>query len=96
MLQTLSSREETAVHRQMQKNAAVACKDIIQEFVNCSRDRTISMAWACRSQRTAMVECMRLRTREDDLAQAREDYLRDRQRARREREAEMSGKKDPQ
>ncbi|ORY83730.1 cytochrome c oxidase biogenesis protein Cmc1 like-domain-containing protein [Protomyces lactucae-debilis] len=94
MLQTLSPREETAVHRQMQKNAAVACKDIIQEFVACSRDRTVSMAWACRTQRTAMVECMHQRTKEDDLAQAREDYLRERQRARRERQAAVEQKDD--
>lgn len=75
MLQTLSPREETAVHKLMQKRAAERCESLILDFVKCSRDRTISIAWACTEQKARMVDCMHHLTREDDLEEARNIFM---------------------
>lgn len=84
MLQTLSPREETAVHKLMQKRAATQCEPLILDFVKCSKDRTVSMAWACTAQKRAMVECMHHLTREDHLEEARNIYMIERRRKREE------------
>ena len=82
-LQALSPREETKVHKMMQKRAAEKCEPLILDFIRCSRDRTISMAWACREQKKEMVLCMHNLTREDHLEEARAIFMREREQARR-------------
>lgn len=84
MLQTLSPREETAVHKLMQKRAATQCESFILDFVKCSKDRTISIAWACTEQKKAMITCMHNLTREDHLEEARNIYMLERKRKREE------------
>lgn len=74
-MQTLSPREETAVHKLMQKRAAESCETLILDFVKCSKDRTVSMAWACTEQKQKMVQCMHKLTREDNLEEARNIYM---------------------
>lgn len=82
ILQALSPREETKVHKLMQKRAAEKCEPLILDFIKCSRDRTVSMAWACREQKKGMVQCMHDHTREDHLEEAREVYMTERAKSR--------------
>lgn len=78
MLEHLSPREETKVHRLMQKRATERCDSFIRAFIACSHDRTLSLAWACKPQKAAMLDCMHLYTNANDLDQAKEIFLRER------------------
>lgn len=72
------------MHKLMQKRAAERCESLILAFVQCSKDRTVSMAWACTLQKREMVGCMHTHTREDQLEEARNIYMLERRRKREE------------
>ena len=78
MLEHLSPREETKVHRLMQKRATERCDGLIKEFIGCSHNRTLSLAWACKVEKRAMLDCMHLYTNAQDLDEAKEIFLKER------------------
>ena len=78
MLEHLSPREETKVHRLMQKRATERCDSQIRDFIACSHNRTVSLAWACKPEKRVMLDCMHLYTNAADLHEAKETFLRER------------------
>lgn len=51
------------------------CDPIVQEFVECSRNRLFSVAWACRDQSRRMNQCIRAYASDDDIVEAQNEYL---------------------
>ncbi|BFZ53531.1 hypothetical protein PYCC9005_000556 [Savitreella phatthalungensis] len=75
LLENLNPREETQVHRLMQQRARQRCDALIKDFIVCSRDKTISLAWSCKPEKKAMLDCMHLYTNPEDLDEARNIFL---------------------
>lgn len=60
----LSNREYDNLVKEVRLRAFKACDDIVQgacmltEFVECSKGRLVSVAWACREQNTKLFNCL--------------------------------------
>lgn len=51
---------EEALIEKLKENSRVKCKDKIAAYAECTKDKTFSVAWACRDQLNAMNECLKL------------------------------------
>ncbi|WFD34691.1 hypothetical protein MCUN1_001532 [Malassezia cuniculi] len=54
----LSNREYDKLVKEVRSRAFKACDDVVQEFVKCSHNRVLSVAWACREQNTKLYNCL--------------------------------------
>lgn len=86
----MSNREYDKFLKDRKLEAFKRCDPVVQgtsryspEFVECSRNRVLSVAWACRQQNKNMFDCLRhqyvryfSRSMSDDaMAQAEKEYL---------------------
>ncbi|KDN42504.1 hypothetical protein K437DRAFT_237726 [Tilletiaria anomala UBC 951] len=71
----LSNREQETLLKQTKADALKKCDEFVKAFADCSRGRTISVAWACRGDHKAMQGCLRQYTSEEAMDKVRRDYL---------------------
>ncbi|GMK60035.1 hypothetical protein CspeluHIS016_0902520 [Cutaneotrichosporon spelunceum] len=104
-MEALSRREEEDVQAQLKKDALAACSDLVREFADCARGRTITMPFKCGAQHEAMNACTKVHMTEERLDAAKLDYIANRSergrqaveklyKERHEKLLRMSGRKD--
>ncbi|ORY28617.1 hypothetical protein BCR39DRAFT_534407 [Naematelia encephala] len=74
-MQALSRREETDLMDRMRKEALVKCEDVVREYVECTKSRTVTIGWACKDQLKAWTECMHRHVTQETIDAAKLDYL---------------------
>lgn len=50
---------EVTLMKQLKETARRMCAPAIEEYGNCTRNRTFSIVWACRKQLNQMNDCMK-------------------------------------
>ncbi|KAJ7376368.1 hypothetical protein OS493_035113 [Desmophyllum pertusum] len=60
----------------MHQKAKLNCNSLVQAFLDCAQDRTISLAWTCRPEHKAMKQCMEGFYRRANFTKYRQEYLR--------------------
>ncbi|SHO79498.1 Similar to S.cerevisiae protein CMC1 (Copper-binding protein of the mitochondrial intermembrane space) [Malassezia sympodialis ATCC 42132] len=71
----MSNREYEKFMKEKKHEAFKKCDPIVQEFVECSRNRLFSVAWACRKQNRAMYECLLQYMNDNTMLEAEQAYL---------------------
>ncbi|CAG8456823.1 11423_t:CDS:2 [Funneliformis mosseae] len=71
----LTRAEEEELLKKFKMNARTNCASLIQEFVDCTTGRVVSVAWACRSQLKAMNNCLNKFTTQEELDKLRLEYI---------------------
>ncbi|KIS67175.1 uncharacterized protein UMAG_12296 [Mycosarcoma maydis] len=71
----LSNREEDTLMKQQKAKALKQCRAQMQDFVECSKTRTISMLWSCRDQKHALRDCLRTYTSEEAMEREKQTFL---------------------
>ncbi|BEJ18065.1 hypothetical protein CspHIS471_0703420 [Cutaneotrichosporon sp. HIS471] len=74
-MEALSRREEEEVGAQVKKAALTACDELVRNFADCARGRTVTMPFKCGSQHTAMNACIKVHMTEERLDAAKLDYI---------------------
>ncbi|OAL40599.1 hypothetical protein AYO20_00335 [Fonsecaea nubica] len=71
----LSASQEAEVRNLFHKRVRTRCADVIKDFADCTRGRTISVAWTCREQHLAMNSCMIQYATKAEEDAAREEWF---------------------
>ncbi|ETI20682.1 hypothetical protein G647_07024 [Cladophialophora carrionii CBS 160.54] len=71
----LSPAQEQEVRRLYHERARRRCADVIKDFADCARGRTISVAWHCKDQHLAMNSCMIQYATKAEEDAAREEWF---------------------
>ncbi|KAI3626685.1 hypothetical protein GLX27_001659 [Malassezia furfur] len=71
----MSNREYDTFLKERKAEAFKRCDPIVQEFVECTRNRFLSVAWACRQQNRNMYDCLTKYMSDEALAKAEKEYL---------------------
>jgi COX assembly protein 1 len=58
---------EEALIEKLRENSRIKCKDRVAAYAECTKDKTLSVAWACRDQLNNMNECLKLYTSAEQL-----------------------------
>ncbi|WFC94785.1 hypothetical protein MBRA1_001419 [Malassezia brasiliensis] len=64
----MSNREYDTFLKERKAEAFKRCDPIVKEFVECTRNRFLSVAWACRQQNRNIMS-------DESLAKAEKEYL---------------------
>jgi len=75
-MNALSRREEENLLKITKERAVGECHDVVKAFADCVAGRTVSVAWACRSQLHKMQECVVQYTGPEPYERVRTEYLR--------------------
>ncbi|OMH79559.1 hypothetical protein AX774_g7024 [Zancudomyces culisetae] len=75
----LSRRQDQQVRALQVKEMMKLCDEYVKEFVECSRDRTISIVWACKDKKKQMMDCLRKVETLDNLDKVKFRYLENRE-----------------
>ncbi|CAO1614141.1 unnamed protein product [Jaminaea pallidilutea] len=71
----LSNREEDAMMKQIRLDALKKCDDVVKDFADCAKGRTVSVVWACRKQNRDVQDCLSKHMSEESVSQARKEWL---------------------
>ncbi|CAG8455153.1 13370_t:CDS:2 [Ambispora gerdemannii] len=71
----LTRGEEEKLVQSLKTNALKKCAPQIQEFVECSSGRMISVVWACRSKLKLMNSCLKNFTTEEERDKLKLKYI---------------------
>ncbi|WFD40577.1 uncharacterized protein MJAP1_003565 [Malassezia japonica] len=71
----MSNREYDRFLKDKKLEAFKRCDPLVQEFVHCSQNRLLSVAWACRQQNRNMFNCLREYMSDEAMAKAEKEYL---------------------
>ncbi|KAG5366548.1 hypothetical protein CJU89_0981 [Yarrowia sp. B02] len=71
----LSPKEENEVREETRRLARLACADVLKVFSECTKGRTVSMLWACRIEKSAMMDCMASHSTMEDFDKARDEFV---------------------
>ncbi|KAL9962379.1 hypothetical protein ACROYT_G031475 [Oculina patagonica] len=58
------------------QKAKLDCSPLVQAFLTCAHDRTVSLAWTCRKEHKAMKQCMESFYRKANFKKYKQEYLR--------------------
>lgn len=58
------------------EKAKLQCSPMVKAFLECAKDRTISLAWTCRPEHKAMKQCMEGFYRKANFKKYKDEYLR--------------------
>ncbi|KIW94286.1 uncharacterized protein Z519_05602 [Cladophialophora bantiana CBS 173.52] len=86
----LSASQEAEVRNLYHKRVRTKCADVIKDFADCARGRTISVAWHCRDQHLAMNSCMIQYATKAEEDAAREEWFQGILARRKQREEELA------
>jgi len=70
----LTKLAELQVHEQVRKAAFAKCDDQVRAYVACSRERTVSVVWACRTLLKSLNECVQQYTGAEQYRLQRIEY----------------------
>ncbi|KAK4532880.1 hypothetical protein CCYA_CCYA14G3737 [Cyanidiococcus yangmingshanensis] len=73
----LTNLAELQVIERVRKAAFAKCEEQVQAYVACTRERTVSVIWACRSLLHSLNECVRQYTGAEDHRLHRIEYAKD-------------------
>ncbi|KAI1473448.1 hypothetical protein K445DRAFT_316251 [Daldinia sp. EC12] len=82
----LSASQEAQVREVFNQRVRSQCADEIKAFADCARNRTLTIAFACRDASRRMNGCMALHATPEEYDRAREQWFAQRQQRARERE----------
>ncbi|KAF2796513.1 hypothetical protein K505DRAFT_237564 [Melanomma pulvis-pyrius CBS 109.77] len=71
----LSAPQEQQVRDLYYKNVRDKCAEEIKAFATCATNRTVTMVWACRTQKLAMNSCMLQYQGQDEFDKARAEWF---------------------
>lgn len=74
-LPPVNKREEEGIRKEVIKDARRQCKTETEAYVACTRDRFISVAWACRAPLQTLQDCLHQHTREEDFERKKSEFL---------------------
>ncbi|KAH8120414.1 hypothetical protein DFH11DRAFT_1500544 [Phellopilus nigrolimitatus] len=57
-MNALSRREEETLQKSTKARALKECDALVKDFAECTKDRYISLAWACRGKYKQVQDCM--------------------------------------
>jgi len=63
----LTRAEEENCFKELKKNALKKCDGLIKDFVDCSKEHNITVAWTCRDKNKAMNKCLNQYTAQAEL-----------------------------
>lgn len=66
---------EAALRYKMRTEAMRRCEHKVQEYSDCSSNRTLSIIWACREQFNALNDCCAQYTTKEILNEHKRQYL---------------------
>jgi COX assembly protein 1 len=72
--ESITKREEEAIRKIMRESAREQCAELVKNFIECARGRTISVAWKCRTENKLMTKCLIHHTREEELERRKMQY----------------------
>jgi len=75
-LALLSNREKTLLRERTKKEALLKCDPSVRLFSECTKDKYLSVIWACRSLQQDMNECVHKYTTEHDILRTQLEYVR--------------------
>ncbi|TPX67910.1 hypothetical protein SpCBS45565_g03417 [Spizellomyces sp. 'palustris'] len=75
VLTVLTNKEEEIVFADLKKNATTKCRQYLEELVQCTRNRTLTVYWACQKQNRALNECLGQYTTDEERDKRREQFL---------------------
>ncbi|CAK9782151.1 hypothetical protein CC85DRAFT_285865 [Cutaneotrichosporon oleaginosum] len=104
-MEALSRREEEEVEAKVKTEALKACDELVREFADCARGRTVTIPFMCGAPHKAMNACIKVHMTEERLDAAKLDYISNRSergreaveklyRERQEKLLRMSGRKE--
>ncbi|QRV73914.1 cytochrome C oxidase biogenesis Cmc1-like protein [Ceratobasidium sp. AG-Ba] len=72
-MDTLSRREEDTLLKATKAQALKDCDELVKSFAECATGRTVSVAWACRTQHKQLQACI---TCPENMDRLRAEYVR--------------------
>ncbi|KAG8704835.1 hypothetical protein FRC09_003303 [Ceratobasidium sp. 395] len=75
-MDTLSRREEDTLLKATKTQALKDCDELVKNFAACATGRTVSVAWACRTQHKELQACMYKHTCPENMERLRSEYVR--------------------
>ncbi|KAH8556656.1 hypothetical protein BGW37DRAFT_473551 [Umbelopsis sp. PMI_123] len=66
-IHALTRAEEENCFKELKKNALKKCEVPIKEFVDCSKEHNVTVAWTCRDKNKAMNRCLNQHTAQEEL-----------------------------
>ncbi|EIM20252.1 hypothetical protein E3Q22_02259 [Wallemia mellicola] len=77
-MRILSRREDEEIVKQHKQLGLQHCHHLVQQFAECTTNRTISVLWACRKPHKELNSCLAQFNSEEALDAAKEEYLKKR------------------
>jgi hypothetical protein len=74
----VSKRVEEGLIEMQRKNARNGCRELQEEFVECTRTGIFSVVWRCKPLQNQLNECYRPYTSQEVLDQMKRDYVAER------------------
>jgi COX assembly protein 1 len=72
----IPNQVEDALRVRLRKYAYKKCGPELKDFSECSKDKTITVLYACRDQQTRLYECINNVTNDENMEKLRQAYLR--------------------
>ncbi|XP_064383132.1 COX assembly mitochondrial protein homolog [Halichondria panicea] len=68
--------KDVLIPKKMRAKAMVLCQDLVKEFEDCIRGRTVSAVWHCRKENSNMQNCVAKYYKNDEFyEQCKQEYL---------------------
>ncbi|KAI9089428.1 hypothetical protein DFS34DRAFT_639433 [Phlyctochytrium arcticum] len=64
-LTVLTNKEEEMVFNNLKKNATTKCAKYLEDLATCTRSKTLTVYWACQSEKRILNDCLSQYTTED-------------------------------
>jgi COX assembly protein 1 len=68
-------RVENAIKERLKKRALEKCSDVVDKYADCTRGRTFSSLWACRSSLLEVTACTKKYTSENEINKLKMAYI---------------------
>ncbi|RUS30665.1 hypothetical protein BC938DRAFT_479099 [Jimgerdemannia flammicorona] len=66
-IHALTRAEEEGCFKELKATALKKCDDVIQDFVQCSKDHTVTVIFSCRGKSRVMNKCLNSYTTQEEL-----------------------------
>ncbi|KAH6570608.1 hypothetical protein BASA82_000813 [Batrachochytrium salamandrivorans] len=76
IIAVLNTGEEEAAQQKWKKHSRDMCRNLLDDLVNCTRSKTITIGYACKEPNQKVQECLKQYSTEEWRDKFREDELR--------------------
>ncbi|EGD80822.1 hypothetical protein PTSG_01408 [Salpingoeca rosetta] len=88
--------KDIVIPKMVKEAARIACADVVKEFEDCARGRTISVVFACREQNKKLTECVLANSTPEHFERQTQIFLEKRKEARLAEEQQAAQEAQPQ